>query len=130
MLVHMTFERNDGTCQGSICLIAPLGHYIHQIAWSIRFVEVTRLLYWLNKTLINTRWLLFRQLSINENRITELHRKKLLVKVTRLFSDGGYFYTRFHRYCRYVSDQYFLTMTNIINTYEHNNILIFQYKIN
>ena len=54
------------TCQGSICLTVPLGHYIHQIAWSIRFDEVTKLLYWLNKTLINMRLLLFRRLVINE----------------------------------------------------------------
>ena len=107
-------------CQGSICLIAPLGHYIHQIAWSIRFVEVKRLLYLLNKTLINKRWLLFRRLSIDENRITELHAKKPSVKVTRLFSDGGYFYPRCHRYCRYVSNHYFLSNDYILSI--HINI--------
>ena len=52
------------------------GHYIHQIAWSIRFVEVTKLLCWLNKTLINTRWLLFRRLSINAKWVTKITRKK------------------------------------------------------
>ena len=61
-------------CQRSICLIAHLCYYIHQIAWSIRFVEVTRLLYWLNKALINQYEMIviqttqFRQKS--DNRIT------------------------------------------------------------
>ena len=72
---HLQFFLNLSWCQGFICLIPFLGHCIHQIFWSIRFVEVTRLLYWLNKTLINTRWFLFRRLSIDENRITELHAK-------------------------------------------------------